>query len=127
MNTLLMLQYLTLTLFAVDAALGLARAIARGTTHRAYPARYRALASAYRQRRSTWARPVMSVAQRPTLIAITSVEAILWYEATLWYVSIPRSSAIEQIPPRSQPSVWSQNANGVDMPVIPKTVGRWAT
>jgi len=32
MNTLLMLQYLTLTLFAVNAALGLARAIARGTT-----------------------------------------------------------------------------------------------
>ena len=32
MNTLLMLQYLTLTLFDVNAALGLARAIARGTT-----------------------------------------------------------------------------------------------
>ena len=32
MNTLLMLQYLTLTLFAVNAALGLAHAIARGAT-----------------------------------------------------------------------------------------------
>src|SRR5262249_23081142 len=37
---------------------------------------------------------------------------------------IPRSSAIEQIPPSRQPSVSSQNANGVDMPVTPKTIGR---
>ena len=35
----------------------------------------------------------------------------------------PRSSAIEQIPPRRQPSVL-QNANGVDMRVTPKTIGR---
>jgi len=39
-------------------------------------------------------------------------------------LSIPRSSAIEQIPPGRQPSVPSQNANGVDMPVTPKTIGR---
>ena len=39
-------------------------------------------------------------------------------------LSIPRSSAIEQIPPHRQPSVSSQNANDVDMPVTPKTVGR---
>ena len=39
-------------------------------------------------------------------------------------LSIPRSSAIEQIPPRRQPSVSSQNANSVDMPVTPKTIGR---
>jgi len=39
-------------------------------------------------------------------------------------LSIPRSSAIEQIPPCRQPSVSSQNANGVDMPVAPKTIGR---
>jgi phosphate starvation-inducible membrane PsiE len=32
MNILTMLQYLTLTLFALNAAFGLARAIARGTT-----------------------------------------------------------------------------------------------
>jgi DNA-binding XRE family transcriptional regulator len=39
-------------------------------------------------------------------------------------LSIPRSSAIEQMPPLRQPSVSSQNANGVDMPVTPKTIGR---
>src|SRR6516165_3551222 len=35
-----------------------------------------------------------------------------------------RSAAIEQIPPGRQPSVPSQNANGVDMPVTPKTISR---
>jgi transcriptional regulator with XRE-family HTH domain len=34
------------------------------------------------------------------------------------------SSAIEQMPPLRQPPVSSQNANGVDMPVTPKTIGR---
>jgi DNA-binding XRE family transcriptional regulator len=39
-------------------------------------------------------------------------------------LSIPRSSAIEQILPHRQLSVSSQNANGVDMPVTSKTIGR---
>jgi ribosome-binding protein aMBF1 (putative translation factor) len=38
----------------------------------------------------------------------------------------PRSSAILQVPPSAdrQPSMSSQNANGVDMPMTPKNVGR---
>jgi len=41
-------------------------------------------------------------------------------------VFTPRSSAIEQVPPTAgrQPSALSQNSNGVDMPMIPKNIGR---
>src|SRR5262249_37767207 len=40
------------------------------------------------------------------------------------YFSIPSSLPIEKNPPRRQPFVSSQNANGLDMPVTPKTIGR---
>ena len=59
-------------------------------------------------------------------MAITSVEAILWYEAILSSCMKPYFGILVPSHGLGRPHMrlTSQNANGVDMPVTPKTIGR---